>query len=237
MSSGAGNYRTGMPLNQRPVQVLAGKDGFPRQLQTFAAQTVSKAPGKEQKYINMAKDAITIAKAASDYAKDIDWRIQAGSTAHLRAMEEPEPTLAPVQTTNAFIPKNPAEQQIWATNIMSNVVRQGIKEALKENIDEMIPATVSLAGSYLRQRILKKAGFGPPPVGAKVIAPQPIPGVPTFFPPQQFDMPSKQNLTDMADLLEANNCTAAANFSGCGNIMGLSPEQAEALAQKMGALE
>jgi len=235
MSSGAGNYRTGMPLNQRPVQVLAGKDGFPRQLQTFAAQTVSKAPGKEQKYINMAKDAITIAKAASDYAKDIDWRIQAGSTAHLRAMEEPEPTLAPVQTTNAFIPKNPAEQQIWATNIMSNVVRQGIKEALKENIDEMIPATVSLAGSYLRQRILKKAGFGPPPVGAKVHAPIPIPGVPTFFPPVEYTKPSKENLTALADHLIAAGCTAETNYSGCANITGLSSAQAKALSDHMAA--
>merc|ERR1719253_2531901 len=116
---------------------------------------------------------------------------------------------------------------------MSNVVKQGIKEALKENIDEMIPATVSLAGSYLRQRILKKAGFGPPPVGAKVSAPIPIPGVPTFFPPMAYVNPSKENLTALGDYLVAANCTAEAGFSGCANITGLSPAQAKALSEHM----
>jgi len=234
MSSGAGNFRTSMPVNQRAVQVLAGEKGIPRklQVQTVAAPDKS-VPGKEQRYINMAKDAITIAKAASDYAKDMDWRIQAGSTAHLRAMEEVEPT-TPAPTTSAYIPK-PPEDQIWATKIMSEVVKKGIHDALQANIDEMIPATVSLAGSYLRQRLLKKAGFGPPPVGAKVISPKPIPGVPTFYPPVQFSMPSKQNMTDMADLLMANNCTEATNFSGCGNITGLTEEQAKALSEKLTA--
>merc|ERR1719313_195388 len=192
MSSGAGNYRTGMPVNQRAVQVMNGKEGVPRVLLPTTAPTASAPTGKEQKYIDMAKDAITIAKAASDYAKDMDWRIQAGSTAHLKAMEVPDAT-TPAPTTSVFIPK-PPEDQIWATNIMSEVVKAGIKKALNENIKELIPATASLATSYLRQRILKKAGFGPPPVGARVMPPQPLPGVPTFFPPMQYEEPSEQNM-------------------------------------------
>lgn len=238
LSGGAGNFRTSMPVNQRAVQVLGGKEGIPRGLQR--SSTVDhdhSTPGKEQKYIDMAKDAITIAKAASDYAKDMDWRVQAGSTAHLRAMEAMEVT-TPAPTTSAFIPR-PPEDQIWATNIMSKVVKQGIHDALKANIDEMIPATVSLTGSYLRQRILKKGAFNPPPVGATVVAPEPIPGVPTFFPPQQFSMPSEQNLTNLANALEASNCTEAANFSGCAqmaNSTGLTPAQAVAISQKMQAI-
>lgn len=232
MSAGAGNYRTGMPVNQRTVDVLSGTEGIPRKLQPSPPATHVDM-GKEQKYINVAKDAITIAKAASDYAKDIDWRIQAGSSAHLKAMEAEDAT-TPAPTTSAYIPK-PPEDQIWATKIMSNVVKQGIRNALQANINELIPATASLATSYLRQRILKKAGFGPPPVGAKVVAAKPIPGVPTFYPPETYEQPSEQNMTDMAEYMEASGCTAAANFSGCGNITGLSPQEAVAVAEYMAA--
>jgi len=234
MSGGAGNFRTSMPLNQREVQVLSGKEGVPRQLQPSVGAIKSGKPGKEQKYIDMAKDAITIAKAASDYAKDMDWRIQAGSTAHLRAMEVIETTTAS-PTKSVFIP-SPPEDQLWATKIMSDVVRKSIHDALKENIDEMVPATVSLAGSLLRQRLLKKAGYRPPPEGARVLSPTPIPGVPTFFPPQMFKMPSKQNITNMAAALEAANCTAAAKYIGCGKLNGLSAVEAKALSKSMQAM-
>jgi len=232
MSSGAGNYRTGMPLNQRAVQVLAGKEGIPTKLQP-ARPYNEKATGKEQQYISVAKDAITIAKAASDYAKDLDWRIQAASTAHLRAMEAP-PATTQAPTTSAFIPAPPLDQ-IWAANIMAKLVKKGIHDAMQANIDEMVPATASLATSYLRQRLLKKAGFGPPPIGARVISPKPIPGVPTFFPPVQYEQPSEQNMTDLADMLAANGCSAASNFSGCGNISGMTPAEAQRIAEYQAA--
>jgi carbonic anhydrase len=230
MSSGAGNYRTGMPLNQRAVPVLTGVEGIPRKLLPVPPNSAEQMTGKEQKYIDVAKDAITIAKAAADYAKDIDWRIQAASTAHLDAMEAPAAT-TPAPTTSAFIPKPPLDQ-MWATKIMSKVVKSGIKQVMQANIDELIPATASLATSYLRQKLLKKAGFGPPPLGARIQPPNPIPGVPTFFPPIKYDQPSKQNMSDMADLLRASNCTAANNFSNCGS---LTPQQAEMMTDMIAA--
>merc|ERR1719487_615753 len=234
MSGGSGNYRTGMPVNQRAVEVLAGKEGIPRKLQpTSSPSDTGKPTGKEQKYIDVAKDAITIAKAAADYAKDIDWRIQAGSTAHLKAMEAPVAT-TPAPTTSAFIPKPPMDQ-IWATKIMSGLVKEGIKNAMKANIEELVPATASLATSYLRQRLLKKAGFGPPPIGAKVLSPTPIPGVPTFFPPGEYEQPSNQDMDAMKNYLARNNCSAATNFSGCANVSGVSGADAKAMAEYMAA--
>lgn len=231
MSGGAGNFRTSMPYNDRVVQVLAGQEGIPRILlpSTPAHEVVS---GKEQKYIDVAKDAITIAKAAADYAKDIDWRIQAASTAHLKAMEAADATTAP-PTTSAYIPK-PPEDQVWATKIMSDVVKKGIHEAMEANIKEMIPATASLATSYLRQRILKKAGYGPPPLDAKIVSPQPIPGVPTFFPPVVQEVP-EQTMADVADVLDSAGCNEASNFTGCGNVSGLSASDAQYIAQHMSA--
>merc|ERR1719498_1562659 len=116
-----------MPINERPIQVMAGKEGLPRLLQPTSSPPHEQVSGKEEKYVTMAKDAITIAKAASDYAKDLDWRLQAGATAHLKAMEAEDAT-TPAPTTSAYIPA-PPEDQVWATKIMSNVVKQGIRNA------------------------------------------------------------------------------------------------------------
>merc|ERR1719265_595430 len=62
-------------------------------------------PGREQQYINVAKDAITIAKAASDYAKDLDFRLQAGATAHMDVMEAPYSTTPPPTTSASETPE------------------------------------------------------------------------------------------------------------------------------------
>lgn len=232
MSSGAGNFRTSMPINNRAIPVLAGEEGIPRELRPESDPHEDETPGHEEKYIDVAKDAITIAKAASDYAKDLDWRLQAGATAHLRAMEATE-TTTPRPTTSAYIPA-PPNDQIWATKIMTNIVKKGIHDALKANIAEMIPATVSLTNSYLRQRILKKAGFGAPPEGAKLLPPKPIPGVPMFAPPVKKKALARQAIehnSTLEDLLVASNCTEAANFSGCGSVTGLTPAQAMGAAQ------
>jgi hypothetical protein len=295
-----------MPVNERLIDVLSGKEEFPRKLQPTEPPHEVQS-GKEEKYIDMAKDAMTIAKAASDYAKDLDFRLQRGATQHLTAMEGEEPVITqlripviqgafmlpvasvegfivgreividlgspyeevnkikafgslfltealkfphnagatvemlddihtthPPSTTSAFIPKAP-EDQIWATKIMSNIVKAGIKQAMEANIKEIIPATASLATSYLRQKILKKAGFKPPPTGAQVISVQPLDGIPTFFPPVAYQQPSAEEIEEIAGLLAQMNCTAAANYVGCNNITGLTPEQAMAMAQYLAA--
>lgn len=218
MTDGAGNFRTGMPLNHRAVEVLSAKEGIPREVSPPSDAVNDNLPGTEQRWIQKAQDAITISKAANDYAKDLDWRLQSAATAHLRAMEVPEMTTAE-PTTSAYIPK-PPEDQVWATNIMTKVVKNAIHKAVQENIKEMVPATVSLAGSYLRQRVLKKAGYGPPPVGATVVAPTPIPGVPTFFPSVLMKVPSEANMSAFREVLIANNCTHA-NATGCQSISNI----------------
>lgn len=51
----------------------------------------------------------------------------------------------------------------------------------------------------------------------------------------QYEEPSEQNMTDMANLMSAQGCDAASNFSGCTNITGLSPQEAQAVAEYIAA--
>jgi carbonic anhydrase len=231
MSQGAGNFRTSMPLNGRVVEVLSPKEGIPKSLITSPLPANDAPSGPEQKYMEASQDAITLAKAASDYARDLDLRVQAGAVAHLNKLTEGSTTtFAP--TTSMFIPK-PPDDSVWATNIMSDVLKSALKKAVEENVKEMIPATASLTISYLRQRILHNAGFHLPPPKSTLLKPTPLPGIPTFMPPMTV-MPAKldkKNTTFMIELLNAANCTST--NSTCTGIEGLSPHQAHKYIAKL----
>merc|ERR1719401_2144723 len=87
-------------------------------------------------------------------------------------------------------------------------MKAALKKAIEDNVKEMIPATASLTISYLRQRILRNAGFQEPPPGSKLLTPTPIPGIPMFKPPQDA-VTVVRNATDMIATLLANNCTSS----------------------------
>lgn len=220
MSGGAGNFRTIMPLNGRIAEVLKSEEGIPRSLMPDDS-VPERTVGDEAQYVEASQDAITLAKAATDYAKDMDWRVQKAAVAHLNALAATTTTtFAP--TTSVFIPKPPGDA-IWATNVMKNILKDSLKKAVDENVKEMIPATASLTISYLRQRILKNAGFHLPPPGAQLLIPTPIPGVPTFKPPE-IAVPVTMNITQIMAVLIGANCTST--NATCAGIPGISPSEA-----------
>lgn len=160
MSGGAGNYRTVMPLQSRAIQVLAAdeKEPAPRPLGGPGAVYDD---GREQKSEIISKDAMTVAKAAADYAHDLDERLVRAAEVHAEVIEGSySTTLEP--TTRPFMVKPPLDIQ-WAANAMGQLVKSAIKDAADKAVKQLAPDVTSLGMSYARQDLLRHYGFTAPP--------------------------------------------------------------------------
>lgn len=165
MTRGAGNYRTIMPLNQRLVRVWAASLQEPPAipLKPPFARSVPDSSHDDQREspaIDYAKDAITIAKATSDYAKDLELRLGAGSAAYLKSVQPPVP------------PPIPQLDRNWAEKRITKEIERQVQDAISENADQLLPAAGNLARSYTRQEILRAGGLVVPPEGL-ALAPAP----------------------------------------------------------------
>lgn len=179
-SKGAGNYRTIMPLNQRSVQVWSANEQEPAAIPLRPALAVtlpqsSHDDERESRSTQLARDAITIAKATADYAKDLDIRLRAGAEAHFQATQQEPPAAA--QAPSTVTSKSPLDEA-WAAEEIAGEVKQAIRDAVVQNVREVMPAAASLAKSYLRQELLRAGGFLPgvhaaPPMIGPVPAPAP----------------------------------------------------------------
>jgi carbonic anhydrase len=174
LSADAGNFRTVMPLNDRPVTVLSAVEEEPGP-KPFTVQPPVGPPwgiddGRESKYIDWAKDAITISKSSLDYAKDLNARLLNSAKEHYEAMK-PENTPAPPAppTTTMYVPDK--DQEMWVMNkigqTLMNTVRDGIDKAARSAVKPI----EQLTKSYLRQDLLRRAGFTTPPPGQLLVGP------------------------------------------------------------------
>lgn len=105
-----GNYRSLMPLNGR---VIAMRQGVYEDAPPTAAPPVP-MPGhpqqsdREFRAMKWAMDAMTIAKSATDYVKDLDSRLRSAAQAHANALA---PQLEPLSVHGqVVVPANAAEQ-------------------------------------------------------------------------------------------------------------------------------
>merc|ERR1719171_2592979 len=108
-SADFGNYRSLMPLNGR---VIAMRQGLLEDLPPTAAPPVP-MPGKPQqsdrefRAMKWAMDAMTIAKSATDYVKDLDSRLRNAAQAHANALA---PQLEPLSVHGqVVVPGSAAE--------------------------------------------------------------------------------------------------------------------------------
>jgi len=193
-SKGLGNYRTIMPLNQRVVQVWSAAEQEPPAipLKPPGSATIPQDAHddeRENRANQLARDAMTIAEAAHNYAEGIDERVKLGS----KAFSTTRPQLPPL-TAGAPPPKvTPHLDEDWASKEMANEVKKAISDAVAENVRHILPAAVSLSKSFLRQELLRAAGF---PNGADwrsvandsnaspVVSPAPSPGASPSPPPR-----------------------------------------------------
>lgn len=177
-SDGFGTYRTVMPVNQRPIMYWTAKAEVPIK----PVRPARGMPSSKELRV-MSEDAITIAKAASDYARDMnarlaqaavaqqeDWSASTGPTAPPLVMGA-----APVAVTPPPPPGGP-EGDIWAARQIGEFVKRAVNEAVAHDLKEIVPAATNLATGYVRRALLKAAGYPttmttttpppPPPPGA-----------------------------------------------------------------------
>mmetsp|Transcript_24539 Transcript_24539/g.56567 ORF Transcript_24539/g.56567 Transcript_24539/m.56567 type:complete len:467 (+) Transcript_24539:113-1513(+) len=155
LSDGAGNYRTVMPLNQRIVNVWTAKEEPPPKEKVSPDAMVDPS-------VPIAQDAIVLSKAAVDHARDLDLRWQRAAQARLRVLTAPDALPALSSTTPQGFDPN-SMNETWAEQQIVQVMTKAAKDAIEEDVKEVGPAAASLARSYLRQNLLRQAGFKTPP--------------------------------------------------------------------------
>jgi len=183
-SLGSGNYRTLMPRNQRPLEFWRPKKRQP---------PMSKPPPLP--VASYSRDAITIAKAASDYARELDLRLSKAAAAQAKAFQATPTTAAPQPAHGSPAadlhppPSNTTSphDEVWAAKQIAGMVNRAVKEAVAEDLKEVVPAATNLAIGYLRRHLLKKAGFPLPtttttqrpttPTTTPIPAPAPAPAL------------------------------------------------------------
>lgn len=98
MTADFGNARSPMPINDRPIAVRsAAKEEPPPQAPELSVPLgPNPRTDREFRAMKWAKDALKIAKTATDYVKDMDFRLRSAAEAHANALAPDRPQhLAP----------------------------------------------------------------------------------------------------------------------------------------------
>lgn len=123
-----GNYRSLMPLNGRSITM---RQGLLEDMPLTAAPPVP-MPGKPQqsdrefRAMKWAMDAMTIARSATDYVKDLDGRLRNAAQAHANALA---PQIEPLMVHGKVIEVGNAGQQALANaeaHVAGGVVAPGV---------------------------------------------------------------------------------------------------------------
>jgi len=167
----AGNFRTVMPLNQRPIEIMTAIEEPPAPAPFTVMPPMGPPFGvdddRESKFIDWAKDSITISKSALDYAKELSARLLHASKSHADALkpEHPEdwPTAQP--STTPWIP-DPPRDNMWGMNEIAQTLGDAVKVGIAKTAAKLPEQVNQLTKSLLRQELLKRAGLTPPPPDA-----------------------------------------------------------------------
>jgi len=161
-TDGHGNFRTVMPTNQRPVEFWTATK------RTFTKPATPPPGQPSAQDLNVwSQDAITISKAASDYARDINARLSQAAVAQHQSFDV-VPVLPPVLGAGptgipwaglATEPPPGPEGDIWAAKQIGNFVKQAVNEAVAHDLHEVVPAATNLASGYIRKALLKAGGW------------------------------------------------------------------------------
>lgn len=174
LSAEAGNFRTVMPLNKRDISILKAEEEEPGP-KPFTVEPPSGSAwgiddGRESKYVDVAKDAITISKASLDYAKDLNARLLNSDKEHYEAML-PENTPAPPSppTTTMYVPDK--DQEMWVMTKIGQKVMDAVRDGISNAERQAVMPIKQLTKSYLRQDLLRRAGFTTPAPGMLPVGP------------------------------------------------------------------
>jgi len=176
MTADFGNFRGAMPLNGRQVAVRQGvmEEPPPRQLENSIPLGPNPRTDREFRAMKWAKDALKIAKSATDYIKDLDMRLRGAAQAHANALA---PKLMPVYTAtpSPFVDQSKSTQPVdiaKTADSMARTIAQAAKEAItaaSQQISVEAKAAAMAAAKDAAQMAI--AGLPPAPAAGPAAAP------------------------------------------------------------------
>lgn len=167
LSADFGNYRSVMPLNGRPIAVRQGvKEEPPPQAPVSIPQGKNPKTDREYRAIKMSRDALKVAKAATDYVRGLDSRLRDASAAHAAVLGSagapaPAPAAGPVLNPGVVaVPPVMGMDKVAADASMAiaSAAETAIQKATKE-ITEAATAAAKTA-----------APLGPPSIATPLAA-------------------------------------------------------------------
>eukprot|EP00397_Hematodinium_sp_SG-2012_P031377 GEMP01033305.1.p1 GENE.GEMP01033305.1~~GEMP01033305.1.p1 ORF type:complete len:478 (+),score=121.50 GEMP01033305.1:265-1698(+) len=181
MTAAFGNARSPMPINGRPIAVRAGvKDEPPPQAPELSIP-VDPNPRTDREFRAMkwARDALKIAKTATDYVKDLDFRLRNAAQAHADALA---PDVKPMKHT-----ARPTSSQDTTVGAAPDMDMHGTSASIARSINEAAQQAIASASQQIteeaqiaaqqaaQQDIGVQAQFSPaaaPPPAAPAARPQ-----------------------------------------------------------------
>lgn len=160
-----GNWRALMPFNGRIIEVLRAQK---RVAPLLPAASVMY---DDREFIakRNAQDAVTVAQAASNYARDVDQRLRTATIAHLKGFLAPAPT--PVPTPQPTPLNLTTASEHWLTEphtrrAMTSAAMNAIWSAARRLADEAAGGVVS-AQDMAMNSTLRSAGL--PDLAASIV--------------------------------------------------------------------
>lgn len=177
ISTAFGNYRTTMPLQNRPIAIRqAVKEEPPL---TAPEQAIPLGPNprtdREFRAMKWAKDALAIAQHSQNYIRDLDTRLRSAAIAHANALA---PDLMPESVKNgegavpASEPTGPAPIDIAKTaESMAKSISEAAKEAIADATRQISVEAKAAAAAAAKEATQMVGGALPPLPGAPGAAP------------------------------------------------------------------
>merc|ERR1719321_990224 len=175
-SSAFGNYRTTMPLQNRPIGIRQAVKEDPPLTAPEMAIPLGPNPRTDREFRAMkwAKDALAIAQHSQNYVRDLDTRLRNAAVAHANALA---PDLMPEHVKAGAPPPPVNEPSVEPVDIakvadsMSKSIATAAKEAIADATNQISIEARAAAMAAAKEATAMAAGAMPPLPGAPGAAP------------------------------------------------------------------
>jgi len=175
-SSAFGNYRTTMPLQNRPIGIRQAVKEEPPLTAPEMAIPLGPNPRTDREFRAMkwAKDALAIAQHSQNYVRDLDTRLRNAAIAHANALA---PDLMPEHVKAGAPPPGAGPEGTKPIDIaktaegMTDAIAKAAKEAITQATHQISIEAKAAATAAAKEATAMAAGAMPPLPGAPGAAP------------------------------------------------------------------
>merc|ERR1719265_1908355 len=176
ISTSFGNYRTTMPLQNRPIAVRQAVKEEPPLKAPEMVIPLGPNPRTDREFRAMkwAKDALAIAQHSQNYVRDLDQRLRNAAIAHANALA---PDLMPEHVLTGAPPPDAGPGGTQPIDIaktaegMTTAIARAAKEAITEATHQISIEAKAAAAAAAKEATAMAAGAMPPIAGAPGAAP------------------------------------------------------------------